>query len=276
MNYWNEYKTEVRYHMLRPDEAVARREAFPVAWVPLGTIEWHGCQNPLGSDTLQAEGICVIAARMGGGLVMPPVYFGDARVGGEIIETLPQQRNDLIANEMHLPLSNFDDDKFPTSKEEQLQNYRNLLLHIQYQLQSLGFKVCVLVTGHYPLEPQARRAAAEFGARGNRMISWSFVDYTLISDKYDYAGDHAAYWETSHMLSLYPDRVDLGKLPPKGEPLIGIVPNKGRLPQDADAEFGYRIMEEAAEIAIAETKHRLENPDLYRGEHCIETGKWRG
>ena len=260
MNAWTQDPTEVRYHMLRPAEIVARREALPVAWVPLGTIEWHGKHNPLGSDTLQAEGICTIAARRGGGLVMPPVYFGDVRVQGEIIETLPEHRNDLIAEAMRLPLANFDAERFPFTKEEQRQNYHNLLLHILYQVRSLGFSVCTFVIGHYPLIGPARAAAEDFCARtgGDPMTAWAFVDYELVRDRYDYAGDHAAYWETSHMLALYPDRVDLSELPPKGEPLLGIVPKKGHLPQDADADFGYRIMEEAADAAVQETLRRLE------------------
>ena len=50
-------ETEVRYHMLRPDQVVARRQACPVAYIPIGTLEWHGVHNPLGADTLQAEGL---------------------------------------------------------------------------------------------------------------------------------------------------------------------------------------------------------------------------
>lgn len=257
MNYWTEDRTEVRYHYLRPAEAVERRVRMPVAWVPLGTLEWHGAHNPLGSDTLQAEGISIIAARKGGGLAMPPVYFGDVRVGGEIIETLPEHRNDRIAQAMELPLANFDESRFPFAKEEQRNNYHNLLLQILYEVQSLGFRVCVLVAGHYPLIAPARRAVEDFLGRGNPMKAWAFVDYELLQSRYAYAGDHAAHWETSHMLCLYPDRVDLGQLPPKGEPLLGIVPNRGRLPQDADAAFGYRIIEETVDIAIAEARRLL-------------------
>lgn len=257
MNYWTQDATEVRYQMLRPAEIVARRKAAPVAWVPLGTLEWHGVHNPLGSDTLQAEGIATIAARKGGGLVMPPVYFGDVRVQGEIIETLPEHRNDKIADAMELPLSNFDAEKFPFTKEEQAAHYHHHLLHILYEAQSMGFRACVLTAGHYPLIKPARAAADAFNARGNPMKAWAFVDYEQLETRYENAGDHAAYWETSHMLCLYPDRVDVGLLPEKGEPLLGIVPNKGHLPQDADAAFGYRIMEEAADIALAKVRELL-------------------
>jgi creatinine amidohydrolase len=70
---------EVRYHMLRPAQIVERRPACPVAYIPIGTIEWHGVHNPLGSDTLQAEGLAVLCAQKEGGLVFPPLYYGESR-----------------------------------------------------------------------------------------------------------------------------------------------------------------------------------------------------
>ena len=71
---------EVRYHMLRPAEIVERRKKCPVAYIPIGTLEWHGPQNPVGSDTLQAEGLAVLCARKGGGLVFPSLYYGESRL----------------------------------------------------------------------------------------------------------------------------------------------------------------------------------------------------
>lgn len=269
INSWKDDKTEVRYHMMRPDEIVKRREAMPVAWVPLGTLEWHGVHNPVGSDTLQAEGLCTIAARRGGGLVFPPVYMGDVRID-EIIETLPDHKNDKIAEYMGLPVENFGEDKFPNNHDEQTENYHRLLMHILYQCQSLGFKVCVLVAGHYPLINHTKRAIKAFQSAGNDMTAWTFVDYEMVIDKYSYAGDHAAYWETSHMMALYPDRVDLSLLPPKGGDLLGIMLHDGHLPQDSDADFGYKIFEEAADQAIKEVMHRLKNPELYKDDGCLQ------
>jgi creatinine amidohydrolase len=42
--------TEIRYHMLRPGQIVAQRTDCPIAYVPIGTIEWHGPHNPVGAD----------------------------------------------------------------------------------------------------------------------------------------------------------------------------------------------------------------------------------
>lgn len=46
---------EVRYELLRPAQVVARRTACPLAYLPIGGIEWHGPQNPLGLDGLLAR-----------------------------------------------------------------------------------------------------------------------------------------------------------------------------------------------------------------------------
>jgi creatinine amidohydrolase len=61
--------SEVRYQMLRPAQIVARRKERPVVYIPLGTLEWHGEHNPLGADALQAEGLAILCAQKGGGLV---------------------------------------------------------------------------------------------------------------------------------------------------------------------------------------------------------------
>jgi len=45
---------EARHHMRRPAQIVARGRQCPVAYVPIGTLEWHGVHNPLGAETLEA------------------------------------------------------------------------------------------------------------------------------------------------------------------------------------------------------------------------------
>ena len=43
---------ETRIERLRPIEIRKRREELSVAYLPLGTLEWHGLHNPLGADGL--------------------------------------------------------------------------------------------------------------------------------------------------------------------------------------------------------------------------------
>jgi len=267
---------EVRYHMLRPEQVVQRREECPVAYIPLGNIEWHGVHNPLGADTLQAEGLAELAARKGGGLVFPPLYYGETRAERCIEADCPEK--DKVASLMHLPAENFDPARQPFSAGEQVLNYQKLLLHILCQAESLGFSVGVLLAGHYPLVDHARAAALlhnQRGARaGTRMLAWATVDHLLVADQYDCAGDHAAGWETSHLMALRGETVDLSLLPPKGEPVVGV---GGKMPpQDATAEFGREILEAAAEVLVQEVRHRLDHPRLYFGHGCsLKEGLWR-
>ena len=69
----------VRYERLRPAQIVARREACPVAFLPIGTIEWHGEHNPVGLDTLKMHRLLELCAQRIGGLVFPPLYYGENR-----------------------------------------------------------------------------------------------------------------------------------------------------------------------------------------------------
>jgi creatinine amidohydrolase len=269
-------ETEVRYHLLRPHQIVERRRAYPVVYIPIGTLEWHGVHNPVGADTLQAEGLAIMCAHKGGGLLFPPLYFGESRVEA-LMEANATDRAQ-IADAMGLPPENFAPDRQPFSATEQALNYHRLLLHILAEAESLGFHLGVLVAGHYPLIDHARAAVLQFNQREhskrNGMLAWAFVDYQLVQDRYAVAGDHAAGWETSHMLALRPETVDLSLLPPRGQKPVGV---GGRMdPLDATAEFGREVFEAAAEVAVQEVADRLANPGRYRGHgQSLREGLWR-
>mgnify|MGYP000560223565 CR=1 FL=1 len=267
---------EVLYHRLRPAQVLARRNVCPAAYVPLGTLEWHGHHNPLGADGLQAEALCVEAARRGGGIAFPTLWYGENRIES-LMEANAADRED-IAREMGLDPENFTPAKHPFSAMEQALSYQRLLLHILAEVQSLGFKVGVLVAGHYPLYDHARAAVllhnrSERSKKGG-MLAWSCIDYHLIRDRYPFSGDHAGGWETSHLLHLHPDLVDMKCLPKKGERMVGV--NGEMAPQDATAEFGRETLEYAAGIVVQEVRHRLEHTQQYRpaGE-SLKEGLWR-
>lgn len=267
---------EVRYHMLRPAQIVARRRECPVAYIPLGNLEWHGVHNAVGADTLQAEGLATLLAQKGGGLAFPPLYYGENRL--EALMEANAADRDLIAREMDLPPENFTAERQPFSATEQSFNYQRLLFHILAEAETLGFKLGVLVAGHYPLIDHACAAVLQFNkrefSRRHGMLAWALVDYKLVAKEFDCAGDHAGGWETSHMMALHPQTVDLGLLPPRGEKLIGA---GGRMdPRDANPEFGRRTLEAAADAALREVRHRLDNIGTYRGHGAsLQEGLWR-
>jgi len=256
---------EVRYESMLPRHIVAAREACPVAYIPIGTIEWHGPHNPVGTDTLKAHALAVRCAQAGGGLVFPPLWYGESREEG-LMEANGAEREGIWAA-MGLPAASFAPGYMRFPPHEQIESYVRLLMHCLFQVQSLGFKVAVFVAGHYPLIDHARAACclyhqARFNNRRARMITWGFTGYELVRDELPEAGDHAGFWETSLMLALCPGMTDLGELPadPQTRP-VSVITSEPI--QNASAEYGEKAVAMIVERATKRVLDRLRNPQAY-------------
>ena len=71
---------KVLYEELLPEECVQRIKEMPVAYLPLGTLEWHGPHMPLGADGIQSKELFVRVAEKVGGVVLPMLFMGPDRV----------------------------------------------------------------------------------------------------------------------------------------------------------------------------------------------------
>lgn len=69
-------KQKVLYEELTPREFQGRLAEAPIAYLPLGTLEWHGRHLPLGSDGIQAQGFFERLAAQVGGIVLPMLFLG--------------------------------------------------------------------------------------------------------------------------------------------------------------------------------------------------------
>ncbi|HUW81989.1 MAG TPA: creatininase family protein [Phycisphaerae bacterium] len=243
---------EVRYEWLRPRQIVARRKACPLAYVPLGTLEWHGLQNPIGLDGLKAHGLCVQAARQGGGLVMPTVFFGEHRES-HLMEANYNDGN--ISRLMELPHENFAPGYMRAGTIiDQANFYARLIWHIGAELHSLGFKAAVWLNGHYPLT-HAVRYVGHLLARHMDLRCWAGHEGELLAE-YDMPGhgDHAGPWETSLMMTLAPDKVDLSELDPApDERPVGCTFD----PRTANTDFGQEWVDKIAECLVRKGKELL-------------------
>ncbi|MEW6356735.1 MAG: creatininase family protein [Planctomycetota bacterium] len=228
--------TKVRYEEMLPHEAVEARTKCPVAFLPIGGIEWHGEHNCLGLDTVKIHAIAMRCAAQISGVAFPPLFYGEPRES--YLMEANHDPDGKIREKMKLPEGSF----APGYMEEHRRNadlgYVNLLLHILHEFRSLGFKVIVVMAGHYPLLRHATAAAELFNLEvRNAATAWACTGYELVRDKIPHAGDHAAAWETSLMMVLRPELVDLSRLPTDpNEKLIGV---GGRDPrQFASKEYG--------------------------------------
>jgi creatinine amidohydrolase len=228
-------KIKVRFDELLPHEFRQRLAERPIAYLPLGTIEWHGEHIALGADAFQSEGLMAECARQMGGIVMPPIHLGPDRAkpdgkGRMLIgmdyakSTTPPRQLDgscyWIPPGLHLALVDA----------------------ILAQLKRAGFRA-VFGDGHGPSrwswvenipEREARFGLKLFGVTKEIRSSWKSQV------------DHAARNETSLMMHLRPDLVDLSKLPasrdvwPQG---VG-----GQDPRDASAAYGKECFQASMDL----------------------------
>jgi len=232
--------SEARYELLQPDQVVRRRRAMSLAYLPLGTIEWHGQQNPLGVDGLVAHEVCRRAAVRGGGVVFPGLWYGENRESN--LAEVNRPISAAVARAMRLPKGNFargymgGDTLIGHSVF-----YQELLWRIYHQIRSLGFQAIYVLVGHGPLKLPAQLTSELFErATGVRMAA------TLASDLIGmHAPEHAARWETGIMMELRPELVDLQKI--AGIPKSNLVGMHGEDPRQGAAELGKKCVKEIVE-----------------------------
>jgi creatinine amidohydrolase len=182
--------TMVDYEQMHPAEFDARVAAAPVVYQPIGCMEWHGKHLPLGLDGLKAHEICRRAARQVGGVVMPPWHLGIHPTF--VMKPFHRTHNLYITREL----------------------LGSLVRESVEQFQGVGFKVVVLLTGHFPKVQGRflRELAAELEFYKHHRIAILTPDEDIAAEAVGQKVDHAGTWETSMMMELFPDQVHMDRL----------------------------------------------------------------
>jgi creatinine amidohydrolase len=176
-----------KYVELTASEFVPAISKCPIVFVPTGLIEWHGNHLPLGFDALKAEAICLQIAKITGGIVMPPNYFGVAGFGS-FAGTLIFKRRTV----------------------------KSLFLELFAQLEKVGVKIIVMITGHYgDFQVNLVKEAAREFMRKSRVKIIAQPEYEdIFLDDGSQPADHADMWESSFGLALMPHLVKMSKFKP--------------------------------------------------------------
>ena len=218
-----ELSPAVQMQFLRPGQLEKALRAFPVVYVPFGLIEWHGRHLPLGNDALKAHGILVKTAEQFGGVVYPPVYFHNG---------FPQES--LVP----------------------------VLTSLFQWLKKTGARVILGVSGHNVQGQIDMIDKALTPVVADKTVAGMGLWEITLSRGPDSGTDHAAKWETSNMMFLYPNLVDMstlgdGPLAPNMKPPDGI---GGQDPRKyASVEVGRRNIELAAQAIGKKAKELLES-----------------
>lgn len=225
---------KTRYLELRPDEFLERLQQRALAYLPLGTLEWHGPHLPLGMDAIGSERLMLEAAGRFGGIVLPPLWLG------------PDRRMEL---EDGRDLIGMDYAK-STSPHQQLPGscywvsdefFESLLEQILAQLRRAGFRE-VFADGHGPSRRSWARNLEVWSTKfGLRLYGIGEADQAT----WGYMVDHAARNETSITLMARPGLVNLAVYEQGEEsPLLAV---NGAHPVLASAEEGQRALQQALE-----------------------------
>ena len=189
-------QSKVRWEEMYPDELLELIERYPVCYLAYGLAEPHGAYNALGLDWLKAQALVERAAMAHGGVVAPPVvwhiqerqefnWFGENGVKQSLCSAIPAEL------------------------------FYQLVLYQIRAIDARGFKVGILVTGHYGGLENDMRLLCEYYLRrtGSPLRLCAVADSEIINFE-EYHGDHAGICETSQLLALRPELVDLTREEP--------------------------------------------------------------
>ena len=172
------------YELARPAQVQQVLEDAPIAFLPIGCVEYHGPHLPLGVDMLTAEAFCHRTAGVTGGLVLPPLWLASGV----------------------LPL--------PHGVGVQLDLLRQVVRSILRQLAEGGFEVIVVFSGHgaldhlHVLREESDLIMDVFPPVKAFTTVWNELNSHFDGDIHD----HGAKVETSYMMEFLPETVDLAAL----------------------------------------------------------------
>jgi len=218
---------KVHYGDLMPHEFEAALRERPVGYLPMGTLEWHGPQSPLGADFIQARGLLEEAARRFGGIVLPPLWLGPDAT------SIDEDGRQLVGMDIYSEPSR----QLPGSLywiSEGL--FIQMVEEILGQARRAGFR-CIVAEGHGP----SRDTFGRMSKAWRRQFGLHLISAANFPDAWATQNDHAGTNETSILLAVAPDLVDMARLPESAEPAsIGIW---GDHPRAATASHGRELME---------------------------------
>jgi creatinine amidohydrolase len=173
-----------RFELLLPWQLRDTIAASPIAYIPVGTFEWHCEHLPIGLDALTAHGLCLRAAVKSGGVVLPALHYGTGGGHGDYPFTIILAKPDEIEAQLAFTIS---------------------------KLKSFGFKKIIIFSGHFPdaqLDMIDRLAAYH----SNEDIE-VFATAVNRIEGLNMPPDHAGVFETTLLYAMHLNLVQIDRLP---------------------------------------------------------------
>ena len=256
----------VLYERLTPKDFLKRIGEAPIAYLPLGTLEYHGEHLPLGSDSMQSGGFFQRLAEIAGGVVMPEIFLSACK-------RIEKDGRDYIGMDIYA---------FPEGQPEQLtgsayymedEAFRWMVEAIYFNLKRAGFKILV-AHGHGGSTPYFRDHAREFEEKYGikTFVCWRDTEFgnPKGKDGLGFMVDHAGLSETSVMKYLHPDLVQMENLAPDLSKPLKAVGSRLDPRVYASAELGRKIID----ANLANMKRVLDKALAELGGDITDLGTW--
>ncbi len=156
-----------------------------MAFLPLGTIEWHGEHLPIEADFMIAQRICELLSKKFGGYLLPPIYLGTdqiEKIKGKSLRGMDRRLGKKLQGSLYYLKPKL---------------FYELVASLVQNLIDQGYKKIVIVTGHG-------------GSKQMEVLERIKKDYknVILLNPYtnlekEYAG-HANTGELSLFCALYP------------------------------------------------------------------------
>ncbi len=241
----------MRWEFLREEEFPAAIEkAGGLCVLPLGCLEMHGQHLPVGTDSMMAQELSILAAEKTGAVVFPTGYWlGDVMGTHKLQNPASRQRSGYISLSPELLL--------------------NILVELCDEIARNGFRKILIVNGHGGNKAVISYLLRALGynkrdyAVMSTMLSMAAIDgdkilehakedpeaFSMLTEEdrkvlerfaeTGSGGGHACFRETGIIYGLYPDLV----APDRYEAMDGICTNKGNYLYEAgiDTPFAWNL-----------------------------------
>lgn len=214
---------QVLFEEYNPDELQKIIKSSGIAFLPLGTLEWHGDHLPFGTDAFISYELSKAVCTKTGGLVIPPLYFGTDRehdVEGKTMHGKDAEVGRILPGSIYF-------------LREDL--FYQMLKSIAENIDSQGFKKLVIISAH---SGTAQQNVLEKLSREKYVNLKLFV---FPGKLFPGGIDHAGKIEASLMMSIRKDLVHLDKLK---KPHEGI---SGEDPAEASEKEGHKHFDQIAD-----------------------------
>jgi len=252
---------KVLYEEMIPEEFAKCIQEVPVAYLPLGTLEWHSFHLPLGADGIQAQGVFKKIAERVGGIVLPMLFLG------------PDSETEKDGH-MYYGMDGY---SFEEGCEQQLAGsayhikedlFAQILETIIENLVRAGFKM-VIAHGHGPsthlYENKRKYYEEKYG-----IVTATLWELGIKGDD-GIQTDHAATNETILTMALRPELVDIGKLPKEGTPVSVWGPDPRVF---ANKEYGEKVIADNVDMIcehLVPIINELPKPVIDMNYHSIKS-----